>query len=99
MYINGRHITSWGLNHQTTPAGKVVRALYQPSERWQYSHDGVTFKPEGIESRYFHFETGPEKSIAEDGGLIEIKVFRSGARKRQAPELEQYRGRDQYGIA
>lgn len=80
-------------------AGKVVRALYQPSERWQYTQDGVTFKPQGIESRYFHFATGPEKSVAEDGGLIEIRVFRSEARKRQAPDLEQCRGQDEYGVA
>jgi hypothetical protein len=81
-------------------SGRVIRALYEPSERWHYKENDVAFKRDGIETRYFHFMPGPEKSsIAEDGGLIEVQVFRAKGRRRRAARLEQFRSQEQYGIA
>lgn len=39
------------------------------------------------------------KSVAEDGGLVEIQVFRAKDRRPRAPRLEQFRGQEMYGIA
>lgn len=100
LYMNGRHITSWGINPRKKSNGQVEKALYEPSERWDYEDDGTVMKQSGIEARYFHFVGGhPEKSVAEDGGLIELRVFRAKGRKRRAARLDQYRHQEKYGIA
>jgi hypothetical protein len=98
--MNGRHITSWGINPKVKDKGRVEKALYEPSDRWNHEEEGTTMKPEGIEARYFHFiRDEHEKSVAEDGGLIEVMVFRARSRKRRAAKLNQYRHQDRYGIA
>lgn len=57
-------------------------------------------KAVGIEARYFHFMPAMGKSsIAEDGGLIEVQVFRSKGRQRRAPKMTEFRSQDRYGIA
>ncbi|KAI2643263.1 hypothetical protein GGS21DRAFT_536750 [Xylaria nigripes] len=99
MTMNGRHISSWGINTNTCSTGVVVRALYQPSNRWgdESGHNEADYP--GIETRYFHFMPGPgEKSAAEDGGVIEVQVFRCKGRKRIALELDSYRNQERYGI-
>ncbi|KAJ0116241.1 hypothetical protein J7T55_005187 [Diaporthe amygdali] len=100
LFMNGRHITSWGINPEVKSKGRVEKALYEPSDRWNHEEDGTIMKPDGIEARYFHFVGGQEeKSVAEDGGLIEIQVFRAKGRKRRAAKLDQYRHQEKYGIA
>ncbi|KUI56778.1 hypothetical protein VP1G_04095 [Cytospora mali] len=100
LYMNGRHITSWGINPRIKTKGQVEKALYEPSERWDHEENGTVIKQTGIEARYFHFVGGQqEKSVAEDGGLIEVQVFRAKGRKRRAAKLDQYRHQDKYGIA
>lgn len=97
--MNGRHITSWGINPRIKRAGRAEKALYEPSERWDQEENGVVFKQEGIEARYFHFVGGqPPKSVADDGGVIEVRVFRAKGRKRRAATLDQYRQQEKYGI-
>lgn len=99
LYMNGRHITSWGINPKVKREGRVEKALYEPSERWSQEENGVVFNQEGIETRYFHFVgCQQEQSIAEDGGIIEVQVFRAKGRKRRAARLDQYRHQDKYGI-
>ncbi|KAI0124344.1 hypothetical protein BJ170DRAFT_674239 [Xylariales sp. AK1849] len=102
MLMNGRLITSWGVltdDEKNDPpqrqiSGTVVRALYEPGERWR--NRGMV----GIETRYFHFMPGLEKrSVAEDGGLIEVQVFRSKGRRRRAPNMAEFRHQERYGIA
>ncbi|ORY71746.1 uncharacterized protein BCR38DRAFT_19320 [Pseudomassariella vexata] len=111
MFMNGRLITSWGIlaksennekhsHPQKSLSGTVVRALYEPGQRWQDEASGVEWKDVGIESRYFHFMPGLEhKSVAEDGGLIEVQVFRSKGRKRRTPKMTEFRTQERYGIA
>ncbi|KAI0433391.1 hypothetical protein F5Y09DRAFT_85204 [Xylaria sp. FL1042] len=99
MTMNGRHISSWGINTNTRSAGIVVRALYRPEDKWGeacgYNEAGYP----GIETRYFHFMPGlDKKSVAEDGGIIEVQVFRCKGRKRIALELDAYRNQERYGI-
>ncbi|KAL1867489.1 hypothetical protein Daus18300_006333 [Diaporthe australafricana] len=98
--MNGRHITSWGINPRVKNKGRVEKALYEPSDRWDHKDGGTTIKPDGIEARYFHFVAyQQEKSVAEDGGLIEVQIFRARGRKRRAAKLDQYRHQEKYGIA
>ncbi|KAI1420484.1 hypothetical protein F5Y12DRAFT_791371 [Xylaria sp. FL1777] len=99
MTMNGRHISSWGINTNTRSTGIVVRALYRPEDKWgeagSYNEAGYP----GIETRYFHFMPGLDKrSVAEDGGIIEVQVFRCKGRKRIALELDAYRNQERYGI-
>ncbi|KAF2971254.1 hypothetical protein GQX73_g2325 [Xylaria multiplex] len=100
MTMNGRHISSWGTNTNTRTAGIVVRALYRPEDKWGDAYDHNDARYPGIETRYFHFMPGlDKKSIAEDGGIIEVQVFRCKGRKRIALELDTYRSQERYGIA
>ncbi|RYC57479.1 hypothetical protein CHU98_g8747 [Xylaria longipes] len=99
MTMNGRHISSWGINTNTHSSGLVVRALYQPEGKWGDACGYNEAGHPGIETRYFHFMPGlDKKSVAEDGGIIEVQVFRCKGRKRIALELDAYRNQERYGI-
>ncbi|KAL2019621.1 hypothetical protein VTK56DRAFT_9436 [Thermocarpiscus australiensis] len=92
LYINGRLITAWGIDPSVRLKGRVVKSLWAPCG--QYS-DQI-----GLEGRSFVFLPGQEyKSVAEDGGLIEIQVFRAIERRARAPRLEEFRVQENYGIA
>lgn len=97
--MNGRNITSWGIDPRIQSSGSVKRALYEPSDRWHYEMNGQITKREGIEARYFYFlPTSESTSIAEDGGLIEVQIFRAQGRRRRAPILATCRSQELYGI-
>ncbi|KAJ4425238.1 hypothetical protein N0V82_000048 [Gnomoniopsis sp. IMI 355080] len=99
LHMNGRYITSWGINPKVKSQGRVEKALYEPCDRWDQEENGVVFKQEGIEARYFYFMSDQQQlSVADDGGLIEVHVFRAKGRKRRAAKLDQYRQLDKYGI-
>ncbi|KAI8627763.1 hypothetical protein F5Y19DRAFT_465675 [Xylariaceae sp. FL1651] len=99
MAVNGRHVTSWGINTNACCTGSVVRALYEPGDRWRSMVEDNEIEYPGIETRYFHFMPGLDnKSVAEDGGLIEVQVFRCKGRKRIAAKLHAYRDQERYGI-
>ena len=97
--MNGSHITSWGINPRVKTNGTISRALYEPSDRWHYKEDGVLLKRDGVEARSFHFAAKlEERPIAEEGGTIEIRVFRCHGRRRRAARLDHFRCQDRYGI-
>ena len=99
LYMNGRHITSWGANSSTQPNGQVMRGLFDPSERWNYKENGTVFKHNGTEVRPFFFaKEDVDRSAAEEGGLIEAVVFRARGRRRRMPKPEDFRSQDQWGI-
>jgi len=102
LYLNGRNITSWGINPATTASGTVAKALFEPDHRWQCKDDrGRIFKPDGIEARFFQFlpsADGPGSS-AEEGGVIEVQVFRAKGKKRRAPRLGECIGQERFGIS
>ena len=53
----------------------------------------------GTEERPFYFaEEYEERSAADDGGLIEVQVFRARGRKRRLANPEDFRNQEQYGI-
>lgn len=96
LFMNGRHISSWGVNPRTNPSGQVLRGLFAADDSDQSQ---TTLRHGGIESRPFLFAQAVDgKSAADDGGLIEIRIFRACGRKRRAPNLEQFRPQDHYGI-
>ena len=91
LYMNGRGVASWGIDPTVRSTGFVTRSLWQPNERWQ---DQV-----GIEGRSFFFTTDEDqKSVAEDGGQVEVQVFRAKGRKPRAPALDKFRSQERYGI-
>jgi hypothetical protein len=99
LFMNGRHITSWGTDVRTKPSGQVMRGLFEPSERWNYKNEGTVFKNMGTEARPFFFgNEEEEKSPADDGGLIEVLVFRARGRKRKLASPEEFRNQEVYGI-
>jgi hypothetical protein len=100
LLMNGRHICSWGVNPRTHPRGQVLHALFEAEEKWDVIKDsGNVLRHGGIESRPFLFALETEStSAADDGGLIEIRVFRARGRKRRLPNVEKFRPQDQYGI-
>ncbi|KAL7625598.1 hypothetical protein AAE478_004818 [Parahypoxylon ruwenzoriense] len=103
MFVNGHHTVSWGIDTNTCSGGSVSRSLYEPSDGHKdRSDDPHSPAIVGIETRSFHFVPGlSEKTAAEDGGFIEVQVFRCRARKRIAPILNQYPHRhpERYGIS
>lgn len=98
--MNGKNITNWGVDSAKQPSGSTTRSLYEPGHRWHYKESGIVLKRQGIESRSFCFSPDESLSaaVAEDGGLVEICVFRSSGRRRVAPILTEYRNQEHYGI-
>ena len=97
--MNGRSVANWGLDSTQPVKGSIARALFEPSDRWHLEQDGLKFERQGIESRCFCFtSSNTPASIADDGGLIELRVYRAQYRRRNAPDLQAYRSDGKYGI-
>ncbi|KAM0438899.1 hypothetical protein ACHAPT_001660 [Fusarium lateritium] len=100
IFMNGRNITNCGVNPAAQASGSITRSLCEPSDRWHYKENGVVHKREGIEARCFYFlPTTNRTSVADDGGLIQVQVFRAKGRKRRSPILGKHRNQESYGIA
>ncbi|KAF5670205.1 hypothetical protein FDENT_11367 [Fusarium denticulatum] len=98
IFMNGRNVTNCGVGVLDGASGSITRSLCEPSERWKYKEDGVLRIRDGIEARCFSFLPHAHQSVAEDGGLIEVQVFRAKGRIRRLPILESHRGQESYGI-
>jgi hypothetical protein len=97
--MNGRHVASWGIDPAVKLDGQVMHGLFDPSERWNYKYEGTVYKNNGTEMRPFYFSNQvAERSAADDGGLIEVRVFRARRRQRKSPSPDEFRPQDQYGI-
>ncbi|EHK49739.1 uncharacterized protein TrAtP1_010991 [Trichoderma atroviride] len=97
LSMNGRHITSCGITDAAS--GTISRALYEPSDRWHLKQNELLLKRSGIESRSFCFSPGPDAvAAADDGGVIEVQVFRAKSRRRCTPQLVPHRDQQQYGV-
>lgn len=101
LFMNGREITSWGCSARTATTGRISRALFDPSDAWTYEDDhGQIYKRCGLEPRAFYFTRhDPSLSPATDGGLIQVRVFRSRGRQRRIQEPGTYKNQEIYGIA
>ncbi|KAF5019742.1 hypothetical protein F66182_8247 [Fusarium sp. NRRL 66182] len=99
IFMNGRNIANCGMDPARLASGSITRSLCEPSDRWHYKEDGVLLRRDGIEARCFLFLSNPSQtSVADDGGFIEIQVFRAKGRRRRTPTLEKHRGQEAYGI-
>ncbi|KAF3061695.1 Oxidoreductase NAD-binding domain-containing protein 1 [Daldinia childiae] len=88
MIINGHPTVSWGIDTIYCASGTVSKSLFEPGDGLRDKNGNI---PIGIETRYFHFVHGLDQTLAsEDGGLIEVQVFRCRGRKRIAVELDPY---------
>ena len=80
------------------PTGQVMRALYDPTSRWNYKYDERVYKNCGTEMRPFYFSSIKGRSAADDGGLIEVRVFRAKGRHKRLPTPAEFKPQDQYGL-
>ncbi|RYO93619.1 hypothetical protein DL766_010542 [Monosporascus sp. MC13-8B] len=100
IFMNGHQVSSWGINTTHNVTGSLSRALYKPGDRWKDKYGDIDTSQVGIEARYFNFMLGQDKkSAAEDGGTVEVHVYRANARRPIAPKLDEYRSQERYGIA
>ena len=98
LFMNGRHMISWGTHSIFKPSGQVMRALYDPTPRWNYKLDETVYKNCGNEIRPFYFSNVKGRSPADDGGLIEVRVFRAKNRRRRMPSPAEFKPQDEYGL-
>lgn len=96
--MNGRNVANCGAKCVAHASGSIVHSLSEPSERWKYKEDGVLYIRDGIEARRFCFLPAKNQSVAEEGGFIEVQIFRSKGRVRRLPVLEKHRGQEAFGI-
>jgi hypothetical protein len=75
-----------------------MQALYDPTPRWNYKHDETVYKNCGTEIRPFYFSNVKGRSAADDGGLIEVRVFRARGRTRKLAKPAEFKPQDQYGL-
>jgi hypothetical protein len=101
LYLDGRHITSWGTDPKIRPEGEIMRAPFQAQGKYDFDGDGSIFKHEGMEFRPFYFrpqDQENELSAATEGGCVEVMVYRARGKKRRPPMPEEFRGQENYGI-
>jgi hypothetical protein len=107
LFMNGREITSWGCDVEKQADGEITRALFDPvvTDDNCYSDDatGIIYKKMGLERRVFLFmkeaeRRGGQISAAADGGLLEVRIYRSSNRARRVQEPAIYKSQEPYGI-
>ncbi|KAL8400520.1 hypothetical protein RB594_000782 [Gaeumannomyces avenae] len=102
VFINGRREVAWGIDLEKNRRGSTGQALYSPGKLYEYTDEqGRAMIQPGIEARRFVFLPQDNKatSVASEGGLIEVQVFRSYGRTRRAPNPLPYRSHENYGVA
>ncbi|EOD52717.1 putative glutaminase a protein [Neofusicoccum parvum UCRNP2] len=83
LFMDGRHVVSWAVGEEDEWKGKTMFGLFENHE-WRG----------GVEKRAFAFACKPERDVDavtdHESRVLEVRVFRAGARKRiqrEAPEL------------
>ncbi len=84
LYIDGRHVVSWGCGEEDGYEGKTMFGLFDAGP--------TNSKHPQIERRVLCFgaEHGHGLTSNNLNDFVEVKVFRSKGRKRIAPRLEDY---------
>ncbi|KFY39285.1 hypothetical protein V494_04037 [Pseudogymnoascus sp. VKM F-4513 (FW-928)] len=95
LFMNGRHVTSWGIDPRTMPVGRAMLGLFEADKKLK----SKALIPNPAETRPFYFDDQKrDVSAAEDGGVIEVRVFRACGKRRRGAILDAFRGQDKYGI-
>ncbi|KAJ4129985.1 hypothetical protein NW768_006957 [Fusarium equiseti] len=98
IFMNGRNVANCGAESGVDGSGCMTHSLCIPSDRWKYKENGVLHTRDGIEARRFCFLPAENQSVAEEGGFIEVQVFRAKGRIRRLPVLEKHRNQETYGL-
>ena len=95
LYMNGRHINSWGINPRTKPKGQAMRGIFHASKKLKA--EATIIDPAEVKSFFFN-EENRNKPTSDDGGLFEVKVFRACGKRRRTPILDAFKSQDKFGI-
>ncbi|KAK1760984.1 hypothetical protein QBC47DRAFT_368759 [Echria macrotheca] len=90
LSMNSRDMAAWSIDTSVQLEGRAARSFWMPSGQ----HEGEI----GLDERTFVFLPSRDTSVAEDGGLIEVKVFRASERRPRSPELSEFQYRNNYGV-
>ncbi|KFY73535.1 hypothetical protein V499_06396 [Pseudogymnoascus sp. VKM F-103] len=96
LFMNGRHVTSWGIDPRTMPVGRAMLGLFEADKKLK----SKALIPNPAETKPFYFnDQKQDVSAAENGGVIEVRVFRACGKRRRGAILDVFRGgQDKYGI-
>lgn len=95
LFMNGRHVTSWGIDPRTMPVGRARLGLFEADKKLK----SKALIPNPAETKPFYFnDQKRDLSAAENGGVIEVRVFRACGKRRRGAILDAFRGQDNYGI-
>ncbi|OBT71345.1 hypothetical protein VF21_09763 [Pseudogymnoascus sp. 05NY08] len=95
LFMNGRHVTSWGIDPRTMPVGRAMLGLFEADKKLK----SKALIPNPAETKPFYFnDQKRDVSAAENGGVIEVRVFRACGKRRRGAILDAFRGQDKYGI-
>ncbi|KFY33044.1 hypothetical protein V495_08487 [Pseudogymnoascus sp. VKM F-4514 (FW-929)] len=95
LSMNGRHVTSWGIDPRTMPVGRAMLGLFEADKKLK----SKALIPNPAETKPFYFnDQKRDLSAAENGGVIEVRVFRACGKRRRGAILDAFRGQDNYGI-
>ncbi|OBT64042.1 hypothetical protein VE03_06674 [Pseudogymnoascus sp. 23342-1-I1] len=95
LFMNGRHVASWGIDPRTMPVGRAMLGLFEANRKLK-SKASI---PNPAETKPFYFNNQKrDVSAAEDGGVIEVRVFRACGKRRRGAVLDAFRGQDMFGI-
>lgn len=95
LFMNGRHVTSWGIDPRTMPVGRAMLGLFEADKKLKSK--ALILNPAETKPFYFNNQKG-DVSAAENGGVIEVRVFRACGKRRRGAILDAFRGQDKYGI-
>ena len=88
LYLNGNLVVSWGCGKDDDYRGKTMFGLFKPYRTSGLAKDGAA----ALERRVLCFcpdIASPDHAITDDlNDVMEIRVFRSKARKRIEPEVK-----------
>ncbi|KAH8663537.1 hypothetical protein BGZ60DRAFT_565592 [Tricladium varicosporioides] len=100
MRMNGYDTINWGCSAREGANSEVMRALFDPTPEHNYvDESGVGFKNCGLERCAFFFaHPRDDAHIKDDGGMIEIQVYRAHHKYRKVQEPLEYRDQSNYGV-
>lgn len=99
IWMNGRQIQSCGYPADKPASYKIESGLFDPSAEHHYKdEDGVEIKNCGLERRAFFFSECVVDSVMDEGGVIEIQLFRAKGRQQRVQDPPKFAQQERYGL-
>ncbi|KFY60325.1 hypothetical protein V496_05367 [Pseudogymnoascus sp. VKM F-4515 (FW-2607)] len=95
LFMNGRHVTSWGIDPRTMPVGRAMLGLFEANKKLKSK--ASILNPAETKPFYFN-DQKRDVSAAENGGVIEVRVFRACGKRRRGAILDPFRDQGIFGI-